>query len=263
MSNVNVKDRWVLVTGASGGIGCEIARQMAHCGAKLLLVARSEPQLSKLQQQLPTQSHVIVADLQTAEGLEVLFARVEQLGVSVDHVVNNAGFGDTGAFFRQNIESSTAQLQLNCIALTRITRQYLPAMIEQGSGGVLQVASVVGFLPTPYMAVYAATKAYVVSFSASLSEELEGTGVHCTALCPGPVPTSFQQRAGYQFSDLEKSAALSAERVALVAVKAYLRRRRVIVPGANNRLLAWLGKHVPHRWGTHITASVLRKSGRA
>lgn len=263
MEKLELKGRWVLVTGGSGGIGRAIALRMASEGAKIILVARRESALLAVQKQLPTESKVIVADLQTPAGVDSLFAAVSDLAVEVEHVVNNAGFGDTGAFVGQDLDSATAQLQVNCIALTRITQHFLPAMLERGTGGVLQVASVVGFMPTPFMAVYAATKAYVVSFAASLSEELSGTGVHCTALCPGPVATSFQKRAGYEFSDLERRAELTTEQVANIAVKAYLRRRRVIVPGANNRLLAWLGKHMPHALGTRITASVLRKSGRA
>lgn len=263
MAKLDVSDSWVLVTGASGGIGRAIARDFSERGAKLVLTARRQDLLEELSAELATESKIVVADLEAEAGVDHLLAEISAQGISVDHVVNNAGFGDAGSFHKTSEASQLSQIALNCVALTRLTRHFLPDMVEKGTGGVLQVASVVGFLPTPYMAVYAATKAYVVSFSASLAEELKGTGVCCMALCPGPVATSFQQRAGYEFSSMERSAELSPEQVARSAVQSYLKGRRVCVPGGNNSLLAWLGKHVPHSWSTAITAGILKKAGRA
>jgi short-subunit dehydrogenase len=222
-----------LVTGASGGIGLEIARVLAS-DHDLVLVARSAAKLDALATELGG-ARVIAADLSDPGAVGKVAAEVPD----VDVLVNNAGVGDFGAFATVDPDKTLAMIQLNVTSLTALTRRYLPGMLERGSGRVLNVASTASFQPGPLMAVYYATKAYVLSFSEALAEEVRGSGVTVTALCPGPTASGFQAAADMELSPLVANRKLpTAADVARYGVKAMQRGEAVAVPGAMNKIMA-------------------------
>jgi len=221
-----------LITGASSGIGEEFARQLAARGHDLVLVARRADRLEQLAAELPSRVHVVPCDLGAdAAGLA---PRVAELGVDVDLLVNNAGFGNHDRFWEIAEGRDAAQVRLNCEAVVTLTRAFLPAMIERGSGGIVNMASIFGFQPMPYEAVYGASKAFLVSFSQALRTELRGTGVRVLAVCPGPVATEFQETAGV--GGIKLVGKIPVERVVAQALRAYDRDAGAIVPG---RAVRW------------------------
>jgi short-subunit dehydrogenase len=189
-----------LVTGASGGIGEAFARQLAAQGKDLILVARSEEKLHSLARELAAahgvRTHVIVADLARHDSASALYAEIERLGLDVDLLINNAGYARAGAFAELALDEQADMIRLNVNTLVELSRLYLPAMRGRGWGGIINVASNAAFQPVPYLAVYAATKAFVLSFSEALAEEVARDGVSVMALCPGATATGFQERAG-------------------------------------------------------------------
>jgi Short-chain dehydrogenases of various substrate specificities len=222
-----------LITGASSGIGLEIARILAP-DHDLVLVARSAAKLEAVAEELGG-ARVIAADLSDPGAVAKIAAEVP----SVDILVNNAGVGDFGDFAQADVERTLAMIQLNVTSVTALARQYLPGMLERGSGRILNVASTASFLPGPLMAVYYATKAYVLSFSEAIAEEVRGTGVTVTALCPGPTGTGFQAAADMELSPLVANKKLpSATEVAAFGVKAMNNGDAVAVPGFMNKVMA-------------------------
>ena len=202
-----------LITGASSGIGEQFARQLADRGYELILVARREDRLKKLADELPTKAHVITCDL-GADAAELPGQVVDQLGAEVDLLVNNAGFGLRGRFAELPAERQAEIVRVNCEAVVILTRAFLPAMIERGRGGVITVASTAGMQPLPYEATYGASKAFALNFTEALHVELRGTGVKALAVNPGPVPTEWQQVAGYEEAGGEMMpGAIEAEQV--------------------------------------------------
>jgi short-subunit dehydrogenase len=163
----------------------------------------------------------------------------------VHHLISNAGFGSAGRFAETSVAREAEMVRLNCESLVVLSRGFLPAMLARGSGGILHVASVAGMQPVPFMATYGATKAFVLSFSRALSEETRSTGVRVTALCPGPVPTGFQQATGYAISRSQRRAVLSAEETVRRGLAGYERGRDAVVPGGMNTVGAWAAKHLP------------------
>jgi uncharacterized protein len=223
-----------LITGASSGIGLEIARILAR-DHDVVLTARSEPALRELANELGGRARVVVSDLSEPGGAATLSAEVPE----VDVLVNNAGFGDFGDFATASPERLDQMIELNVGSLTRLCRSYLPAMLERGSGRIMNVASTAAFQPGPLMAVYYATKAYVLSFSEALAEETRGSGVSVTALCPGPTVSGFQAVAAMEQSRLVKGKKMpTSASVAAFAVKAMDRGDVVAVPGLQNKVLA-------------------------
>lgn len=263
---MDYKGQRVLITGASSGIGRALALEFARRGADLVITARSQGRLEELAREVAAAQQgdvrVVVADLERPGGAELLATEVDALGITIDHLVNNAGFGGARRFHQMDREHMLAMLRLNCEALTALTHHYLPGMLARQRGGVLQVASVVGFFPLPFMAEYAATKAYVVSFTRALREEMAGTGVRACVLCPGSVPSGFQARAGYELSGAEAGSALLPADVARIAVSGYSRNRAVIVPGLGNRLGAFVLSALPPATVAWIAARVMRSLGR-
>jgi hypothetical protein len=208
------------------------------------------------------QTRVLSEDLARPGGAEALAARVLALGFSVDHVVNNAGFGAGGAFTAVDAGRAAEMIRLNCEALTVLTAGLLPPMVARAAGGFLQVASVAGFQPTPYLTVYGATKAYVVSFTAGLAEELRGTGVRMCALCPGPVNTGFQARAGIEIAPQQRAAVLSSEETVLRGLDAYARGEREYVPGVVNTLGGVAARLLPRSLVTRAAGDMMKSRGR-
>jgi len=241
-----------LVTGASGGIGLELARLCAKGGHDLVLVARSQEKLEEVAKYLSgmyrIRAEVIVADLARPEAPAAIVAEVERLGMTVDTLVNNAGVGLWGLFGRQETGQVLAMLQLNITSLTHLTRLVLPGMVHRRKGRILNVGSAAGFAPGPLMAVYYGTKAYVLHFSEAIANELEGTGVTVTALCPGNVPTGFQETAGLvPGSSRPLPGTLSAAAVARIGYRGMMHGKRVVIPGTTVKLMILSLRFAP-RW---------------
>ncbi len=241
-----------LITGASGGLGLELARLAARDGHDLVLVARREEQLREVAKYLNgmygIRAEVIVADLAEPEAPEAILGQVEQLGLGVDVLVNNAGFGDWGLFGRADLARQLAMVQVNVTALTELTRRCLPRMVSRRGGRILNVASTAAFAPGPLMAVYYASKAYVLSFSEAIGNELQGTGITVTALCPGPTRTGFAAAAGIEESNLFSGPnVMEVGPVAAAGWRGLQRGRAVVVPGLLNKLLLFSVRLGP-RW---------------
>jgi uncharacterized protein len=233
-----------LVTGASGGIGEAIARQLAARGEDLVLVARSAELLARVASSIAAASGRTVVhhaiDLARPDAAERLGARLRQDGLQVRHLVNNAGYGLAGDVADLPREGQLGMIDLNCRALTDLTLTCLPDVLSS-KGGVLNVASIAAFTPGPGLAVYYASKAYVVSFTRALAYELAGRGVLVCALCPGPTPTGFGKRAGFGMTGaMALTGRLSASDVARIGLAGYFAGRTMVVPGARNRVLTRL-----------------------
>ena len=234
-----------LVTGASSGIGKEIARVLSSQGCDLVITARRRLELENLSKELIDRHSidvkVVVADLSDQVGAENLIRETGE----IDILVNNAGYGFLGEHMKLNQEGQLNMINLNIRALTHLTRHYGSEMKKQGSGRILNVASIAGYQPGPNMAVYCATKAYVLSYSRALHAELKKTGVSVTALCPGFVETGFQEVAGMELGALELSGAVPVDKVAETAVKAMRKGRREVIPGLLNKPIPYVNRLVP------------------
>jgi short-subunit dehydrogenase len=246
-----------LITGASTGIGRDLAELFARDGYNLVLVARSGQTLEelavKLKSQFGVNVEVIVQDLSIPDAPQKIFDQLKNR--PIDFLVNNAGFATHGPFATSDPSSQLGMLQVNVVALTHLTRLFLPGMLQRGSGRILNVASLAAFLPGPLMAVYYATKAYVLSFSEALTNEVSGSGVTVTALCPGPTKTEFQKRAGIDSSLLFKTKVMDSMTAARIGYRAMMRGRRVVVTGGMNKISVFAMRFVPRR----MTAAVARK----
>jgi short-subunit dehydrogenase len=236
-----MKKQTVLITGASSGIGLELSRVFARDGYDLVLVARSTQKLAALASELKSAHRVNVVvlpvDLSQAGAAKEVFASVQAQRLAIHILVNNAGFGIHKPLVDAEPFEMMQMLQVNILALTELTRLFLPGMLERKSGRILNVGSTGSFAPAPYMAAYAASKAYVLSFSEGLAEELHGSGVTVTALCPGVTPTGFHERAQTGNIALVHFGVVSAAKVAAAGYRALMRGQRVVVPGFANRLL--------------------------
>jgi short-subunit dehydrogenase len=241
---------FALITGASGGIGLEFARVFAREGWNLVLVARDDDKLARISYECGlrhgVQVRTIAKDLAQPGAAEAVFAAVGAEKIAVEALVNNAGFATYGLFKDTSLETERQEIFLNVVTLTELTKLFLKPMLLQGRGRVLNVASTAAFVPGPLMAVYYATKAYVLSFSEALSNELEGTGVSLTCLCPGATESGFQARAQMEGSRLFKGRKLpSAASVAEAGYHALLAGRRLEIPGAVNRIGAFAPRIFP------------------
>lgn len=228
-----------LITGASAGIGRHLALRFAHHGFDVVLTARRETLLRDLADEIAAigrTARVIAADLAAADGALQLHAGLERDRIAVDVLVNNAGFGARGAFADLPLDRQISMIQLNVTSLTALTRLLLPPMLSRNRGGVLNVASTAAFQPGPLMAVYYATKAYVLSFSEALAEEVSGSALKVSCLAPGPTATEFAERAAMTGSLVFKRAAMSADVVARIGFEGWQAGRRLVIPGFRNRL---------------------------
>jgi len=229
---MNTSRKIALVTGASSGIGLEISRELSREGYELILVARSEEKLRAIAKELGN-AKVIVSDLALPDAPRKVFDAAGPVNV----LVNNAGFGISGPFAGTDLGKQLEVIQVNVSALTALTKLFLAPMLERNSGHIVNVASTAAFLPGPLMAVYYATKAYVLSFSEAIADELRNTGVKVTALCPGPTSTGFADVAGMTSSRLFSLVKpMSSRRVARYGVRAMHRGTRVAIPGVANKL---------------------------
>lgn len=258
---------WALVTGASGGIGEAMARDLGQRGANLILTARSTDKLKGIAKEISTahgvETRVLASDLATEPGIGQLLVLCDALGMPIDHVVANAGFGGFGEFAAQSEREQLQMVMLNCGALTVLVRHFLPKQLERKRGGALLVASTASFQPTPLYAVYGATKHYVRALGEALAAEIAGSGVTISVLCPGPVVTGFQARAGTSIAKAQESSVLSAEETARVGLDGYERGRVVVVPGRVNKMLAVVAAAMPNRVIVPATLRMMRTKDRA
>lgn len=252
-----------LVTGASAGIGAAFARALSARGDDVVLVARSKPRLDDLAAALRrdhgVEVEILAADLTNTADLATVEARVAEAERPVDVLVNNAGFGTVGSFDALPVEREDEEIRLNVLALVRLTHAALGAMTARGHGAILNVSSVAGYQPSPRMATYGATKAFVSSFTQAVHEEAKSRGVHVMVLCPGFTRTDFQERAGVDQSDVPAFAWMSAEAVVDDALRALDARRAVCVPGALNRVTALLSDMAPAGVTRRVAGLVLRR----
>lgn len=232
--------RNALVTGASRGIGLELSTLLARTGYNLILVSRNGKALRETAANLARMYGISVlpmpADLSDPSSPERIFRGVSRAAIPVDILINNAGFGVFGPFVHNAIRDELGMMQVNMVALAHLTRLFLPDMVRRKYGRILNVASTAAFEPGPLMATYYATKAYVLSFSTAIAEELRGTGVTVSTLCPGPTPTGFQERAGVKGIFLMSAISPTVEQVARAGFEGMMKGKSVIVPGVANKI---------------------------
>jgi short-subunit dehydrogenase len=256
--------RTALVTGASAGIGYELAKLMARDGYNLVIVARNGDKLRTVASELESSHDCRVAalpkDLSVAGAPDEVFGQLQENSVELDVLVNNAGVGASGPFHKIDTKTTTDLIQLNVAALVHLTRLVLPGMIERGRGRVLNVASTAAYQPGPFMATYYASKAFVLSFSEAVATELRGTGVTVTAFCPGPTDTGFHEHAGTKRSKVAGGTfTMDPESVARIGYAAMLKGRRTTIAGLKNRVGAFASARVlPKRFVLNTIATLNR-----
>lgn len=250
-----------LITGASSGLGYEFAQLFAQDRHNLILVARSEQKLTELANQLTGKCGIsvklIIKDLSAPSAAEEVFAEVQKSAMPVSFLVNNAGFATYGFFTETDLMAELQMMQVNMVTLTHLTKLFLPDMIRRQQGKILNVASTAAFQPGPLMTVYYATKAYVLSFSEALANELQGTGVTVTVLCPGPTTSGFQKRAAMEQSKLVSGQQImDAKTVAQIGYQGLMHNRVVVVPGLKNKLLTLSIRFMPRSLVTQIVRNL-------
>jgi uncharacterized protein len=255
-----------LITGASGGIGYELAKLFAKDQHDLVLVARSRGKLEQIADELQRQFGMsvknVALDLAAAQAPQVLFDQLQRERIGVDILVNNAGYGKLGEFAKIPVEESLGQIQLNVTALTSLTRLFLGPMLERRWGKIMNVASTAGFQPGPLMAVYYATKAYVISFSEALANELAGSGVSVTCLCPGATETGFASRAGNDKSRLfQQFGPMDAKTVARKGYRGLIAGKTLVIPGWKNWLLMESLRVSPRKVVTVVSRRLMDRVG--
>jgi uncharacterized protein len=245
-----------LITGASGGIGYELALLFARDGYDCILVARSEDRLKELAARLENEYRVktlvIARDLSRPNAVDEIYEEVTAASMPVDALANNAGFPVFGLFVETDLQTELEMLQVNVVALTALTKLFLKGMVERHSGRILNLASTAAFEPGPLMAVYYASKAYVLSFSEALANELRGTGVTATALCPGPTRTGFQKRGVMEDSRLVQGQIADAGSVALAGYRGLMAGKTIVIPGFSNKLIPWVVRLSPRGVVTRV-----------
>ena len=253
-----------LITGASGGIGYELAKEMAQKGHDLIVVARSEDKLRAMaqafKQQYGVQVDVIAKDLLQPSAPDEIFTELQDAGKTIDILVNNAGFASYGFFHELDRNKELNMMQLNMVTLTHLTHLFLSGMVQRGNGRILNVASTAAFQPGPLMAVYYATKAFVLSFSEAIANELDGTGVTVTALCPGPTESGFQSRAAMEESKLVQNGLMDAETVAKMGYSAMMAGKTIEIPGFSNKVGALMPRFFPRKMISKIVRNIQERT---
>ncbi len=232
--------RTVLITGGSSGIGYELAKVFGRNNYELVLIAKDKEKLEKAANELKSTGYIlqtIAKDLSEPNSPSEIYGLLQKEKITVDVLVNNAGFATYGAFSETNLDKELSELQVNIVSLTHLTKLFLRKMLEKGHGRILNVASTAAFVPGPLMSVYYASKAYVLSFSEALNSELENTDVHVTALCPGPTDTGFAATGGLQDSGLFQGKNMSAEFVAEKAFEGLMKNKSIVIPGFKDKLM--------------------------
>ncbi len=262
---VSAVRRTALITGASGGFGADFAKLFAQDGYDLVLIARSGEKLRQLAQELETKhtirATVMTQDLSHPAAPQQVFEALQQAGIQVDVLVNNAGFANYGLFHELDVEKEMELVQLNVATLVHLTRLLLPGMVERKNGRILNVASTAAFQPGPLMANYYASKAYVLSFSEAIANELEGSGVTVTALCPGPTRTGFQARAAMQDSKLVQGGLMDSMTVVKQGYDGLMAGKTLVVPGISNWVGTVLPRFVPRKMATRFVRNLQERRG--
>ena len=238
----------VLITGATTGIGYELAKLYARDGKNLILIARSEDKLREVKEELSLYNikiYTLALDLAVNNSCEKILESVNKNNLTVDILVNNAGIGTYGYLNETDIERELNLIDVNIRALTELTKLFLPSMINNGEGAIMNVASTAAFCAGPKMANYYASKAYVLSFTEALHEELKDNNIKVSCLCPGPIKTGFQEKAGIKKNENIKNSSMSAKSVASIAYKYFNRGKVIIIPGFKNKILVYLNKLIP------------------
>lgn len=253
-----------LVTGATSGIGRELARLLAQSGKNVILVGRNQERLAKIAADLKANYSVsatsIAKDLSAQFAADDIFSELRRSNISIDILVNNAGFNEYGAFHETNWENELRMMQVHMVSLTRLTKLFLPEMISRKNGKILNVGSTGSFGPGPLNAVYCATKAYVLSFSEAISEELRGTGVTVTTLCPGATDTEFARRANMTDVKLFQGNLMRPEHVAEIGHQAMMGGKRTVVAGSTNKLTVFALRLLPRTLVTSMIKNMLGKN---
>jgi uncharacterized protein len=243
------RNETALITGASGGIGYEFSKILAADGYNLVLVARRREELQRvakvLQEEYGVSAYVLPKDLAKPSAPWEVYNELKQERIEIDVLINNAGFGLYGPFEAEALSRELDMIQLNITALTHLTKLFLPDMIKKRSGKIMNVSSTAAFQPGPMMAIYYATKAYVLWFSEAISNELSGTGVSVTTLCPGPTKSDFQTAAGIDASNKLFKFSMDAESVARIGYKGMVAGKALVIPGTLNTLAAWATRLAP------------------
>lgn len=263
-NNLSTRPKTALITGASSGIGYELAQLFAGDRYNLVLVARSADQLNQIANEFQKQFGILVKiiplDLSLSDAPEKVFRELQTERIEIDVLVNNAGFATYGFFAEADLNTELKMMQLNMVALTHLTKLFLKQMVARHEGKILNIASTAAFQPGPLMAVYYATKAYVLSFSEAIANELQGTGVTVTALCPGPTESGFQARANMKESKLVSGKRImEAKTVALIGYQGLMNNRAVVIPGLKNQLLALSIRFTPRNLVTKIVRNMQKK----
>ncbi|MGA2851425.1 MAG: SDR family oxidoreductase [Terracidiphilus sp.] len=255
------KGKWALVTGASAGIGAALARELARHGANLILTARRKDRLASLAAELTAKEievRTVVADLNDPAAPQQVFDATEGAGLAVDILINNAGLGQFGVFAQSEIEQELSQVRVNCEAMVRLTRLFVPRMVDRKRGWIMILASTASFQPVPYISTYAATKAFDRMFALGLAEEVARFSVKVTALCPGPTESEFFQVA--RAESFKTSGVQSAEDVARLGVAALARGQRTIVPYFSGWFTSLLVRLLPNGFITYMVEKSARKA---
>lgn len=250
-----------LITGASSGIGYELTKLLARDRYNLVLVARSADKLQQMADSFTDKFGItvktIVKDLSDPNSPQEIFAELQQETMTVDVLVNNAGFATYGFFEQTDLMTELSMMQVNMVALTHLTKLFIPQMLQNKQGKILNIASTAAFQPGPMMAVYYATKAYVLSFSEALANEVNKSGVTVTALCPGPTESGFQKRANMEQSKLVKGRQImDAKTVAKIGYQSMVEGKPVVIPGVKNKLLALSVRFLPRTMVTQVVRSM-------
>lgn len=239
----------VLITGATAGIGYELAKLYANEGRNLILIARDEEKLEKVREKLYVlyniNIYIIVLDLSEDNFCEKVLDFVDKKNLSVDILINNAGVGSFGYLNEIEMEKELRLIDINIRALTELTKTFLPNMIEDGYGGIMNVSSTAAFCAGPKMATYYASKAYVLNFTEAIYEEVKGTGIKISCLCPGPVDTDFQEKSGIKKRPSTKKVLVSPKEVAEIAFKDFKKGKLIIIPGFKNKVIVTINKFIP------------------
>jgi uncharacterized protein len=256
---IGSKEKYALVTGASSGIGCELARLIAQDGKDLVIVARRKDRLEELQAEIAikyrTSVIVLPQDLSVPQAPDEIFSQLQGKRINVDVLVNNAGYGVYGPFLETDLRQELEMIQVNAASLIHLTKLFLKGMVQDKSGYILNMASLCAFLPTPMESVYCSTKSFVLHFTEALANELQGTGVSVTCLCVGLARTEFQSRAHMENCKVSKRKMMDAATVAEAGYKALKKGKLIEIPGTVYKFAPWFARFAPRSMVTRVVRS--------